>query len=199
MLYYRIRNAIFVRLFKFFFAHRFKGYGVRTSLVFPIGIEGPENIVLGDDVYVGFNAYLAAKALTGGQSCLLEIGSGTKIGRFNHIYATRRIIIGSKVLTANGVYISDNQHGYQDPKIPIVDQPVVQCGSVEIGDGSWLGHNVCVLGVRIGSHCVIGANAVVTRDIPAYCVAAGAPAVILRRYDPISNVWRKTNISGEYY
>lgn len=191
--------SIYVRLVRWFFARRFKAFGAHTSLIFLAGVEGPENIALGNDVYIAYKTFLAARPLTGHhQDCLLSIGDGCRIGRFNHIYATRRIILGEKVLTANNVYISDNLHGYLDPDLPIVDQPVLQNGIVEIGAGSWLGHNACILGVRIGRHCVIGANAVVTRDIPDHCVVAGAPAVIIRRYDEVNREWRRTHPDGSF-
>ena len=72
----------------------------------------------------------------------------------------------------------------------ILNQPIRQNGIVEIGEGSWLGHNACVLGASIGKHCVIGANSVVTHDIPDYSVAVGSPAKIIRRYDSTTKTWR---------
>ena len=107
-------------------------------------------------------------------------------------------MLGAHVLTANNVYISDNLHGYCDPEAPILQQPIVQNAVVEIGEGSWLGHNACVLGARIGRHCVIGANAVVTHDIPDLCVAVGTPAKIIRRYDPATQAWRNTTSDGSF-
>lgn len=198
MLHFRIINALYARLFRLAFASRFKSFGRGASMVFPAGIECPENIIVGDNVYVAYKSCLAARPHTGHQDCLLEIGSGSRIGRFNHIYATQRVVLGANVLTANGVYISDNLHDYRDPDIPILHQPIRQNGLVEIGEGSWLGHNACVLGVRIGRHCVIGANAVVTRDIPDHCVAVGAPARIVRRYDHQAKAWRRTNPDGTF-
>ena len=194
----RLQVSVYVRLFRWLFARRFKHFGKGTSVIFPAGIDGAQNIVLGDDVYIAYKTFLAALPLAGGQVCLLEIGAGTRIGRFNHIYATHRVVLGAKVLTANNVYISDNLHGWRDPDTPILDQPVQQNGVVEIGEGSWLGHNACVLGARIGRNCVIGANAVVTRDIPDHCVAVGVPAVIIRRYDPATHAWRDTLADGSF-
>ncbi|MEQ3081946.1 hypothetical protein AAAZ65_15260 [Bacteroides cellulosilyticus] len=55
-------------------------------------------------------------------------------------------------MTADRVYISDNLHGYEDMSIPIKNQPIIQLGEVVIGEGSWLGENVCVLGAKIGKH-----------------------------------------------
>ena len=191
-------GSLYVRLFRLVFARRFAGFGRGTSVIFPAGVDGAANITLGDDVYIAYKTYLAALPHTGQTECRLEIGSGCRIGRFNHIYATQRVVLGANVLTANNVYISDNLHGYRNPDVPILQQPIVQNGVVEIGEGSWLGHNACVLGVRIGRHCVIGANAVVTRDIPDHCVAVGAPATIIRRYDPATLAWRSTHPDGTF-
>lgn len=194
----RLANALYARLFRFVYGRRFGAFGRGSSVVFPAGVEQPRNIRLGTRVYVGYQSYLAAVPLTGAPGCLLEIGDGCSIGRFNHIFATQRVVLGRHVLTANGVYISDNLHGYQDVAVPILQQPIRQNGVVEIGEGSWIGHNACILGVRIGRHCVVGANAVVTRDLPDYSVAVGAPATIIRRYDPDTRTWRATRPDGSF-
>lgn len=196
MLHMRILNGLYARLFRLVFKSHFKHFGRGASIVFPAGIEGSENIDIGNDVYVAYKSYLAAKPHTGKSECLLEIGDGCRIGRFNHFYATQRVVLGANVLTANGVYISDNLHDYRDTSTPIMYQPILQKGIVEIGEGSWLGHNACVIGARIGRHCVIGANSVVTHDIPDFCVVVGAPAVVIRRYDPLSKAWHRTQPDG---
>lgn len=195
---FRIRNNLHARLFALFFARRFRRYGRRTRLVLPLGIEGIGNISLGDDVYVGYRTTLAAVPLTGSPTCTLEIGTGTNLGSFNHVYATRSVMIGANVLTANGVYISDNLHGYEDVTRPIKQQAVRQVAATHIGDGTWLGHNACVFGARIGRNCVVGANSVVTRDVPDFCVVAGAPARIIRRYDESAGTWRSTDADGRF-
>jgi acetyltransferase-like isoleucine patch superfamily enzyme len=196
MAHIRILNFLRGRLFALLFAHQFARYGRGTRVIAPVAIEGVERIHLGDGVLVAAQCCLAAVPHTGATECRLEIGEGTTLGRFNHIYATRMVRIGRKVLTANGVYIADNQHGFRDPTMAVIDQAIVQLGDVEIGDGSWLGQNVCVIGARIGKHCVIGANAVVTSDIPDYCVAVGTPARIIRRYIPDRGEWVRTDASG---
>jgi len=121
----------------------------------------------------------------------LVIEDGCVIGHFNHIYATKSIILHKNVLTADKVYISDNLHNYEDINTPILSQPIKQNGIVEIGEGSWLGENVCVIGASIGKHCVIGSNSVVTHDIPNYCVAVGVPAKVIKKYDFEKKEWIK--------
>jgi acetyltransferase-like isoleucine patch superfamily enzyme len=82
--------------------------------------------------------------------------------------------------------------------MPIMHQPILQKGVVEIGEGSWLGHNACVIGARIGRHCVVGANAVVTRDVPDFCVLVGAPAIIIKRLDIDTGIWKPTHTDGTF-
>lgn len=198
MFHIRLANALRARLFRLLLAGRFARFGKGSLIVAPIAIEGSDRISLGDGVYVAAQSCLAARPLTGAGECRLELGDGCAIGRFNHIYATRSVVLGARVLTANGVYIADNLHQFRETSRAVLDQPVQQIGDVEIGEGSWLGHNACVLGARIGKGCVVGANAVVTKDIPDYCVAVGAPAVIIRRYDDRTKEWRQTSPDGAF-
>ena len=129
--------------------------------------------------------------LTDAAICKFVIKDGCSIGNFNHIYATGELTIEEHVLTADRVYISDNLHGYEDITTPIHKQPIKQNGHVTIGEGSWLGENVCVVGASVGKHCVIGSNSVVTKDIPDYSVAVGIPARAIKRYDFELKKWIK--------
>lgn len=190
-LVYRIKLKLRIILYKLFNKRHFGAFGRNVTIVQPLKIEGKKNIFLGDHVSIANLVWLAALPHTGEQTVRLKIGSGTSIGHFNHIYATKSIIIGKDVLTADKVYISDNQHGYDDIKVPVIKQSVRQCNAVEIGDGTWLGENVCVIGASIGKHSVIGANSVVTHDIPDYCVAVGSPARVIKRYDKENGLWVK--------
>ena len=66
---------------------------------------------------------------------------------------------------------------------------------MSIGDGSYIGINAVIVGnVKIGKHCVIGANSIVTRDIPDYCVAVGSPAKIIKKYE--KNGWSRFKEPG---
>lgn len=107
-------------------------------------------------------------------------------------------MLEDNVLTADRVYISDNLHGYSDINIPVNAQPIKQISTVRIGEGSWLGIGVVVIGANIGKHCVIGANAVVTHDIPDYSVAVGIPAKVIKRYNFSTKQWEKTNPDGSF-
>ena len=107
-------------------------------------------------------------------------------------------MIGENVLTADKVYISDNLHSYTNIHLPILQQPIKQLKDVYIGSGTGIGENACIIGATIGKQCVIGANAVVTKDIPDYCVAVGAPATIIKRYNLKKQRWVKTHANGDF-
>lgn len=175
-----------------------KSLGSRSKILSPLKISGPSNISIGNRVNIEYKTWLAAVAHTNSATCNLIIEDGTSIGHFNHIYATSMIHIGKNVLTADRVYISDNLHSYKNIDLPIKDQPIQQIQEVKIGDGAWLGENVCVIGACIGKGCVVGANSVVTKNIPDYCVAVGAPAKIIKRYNFELNEWLKTAPDGSF-
>lgn len=167
---------------------RFKHVGKHSCIVKPLQVDGMDNIFIGDNVKIDEGGWLAALPLTG-DSVQLVFKDGATIGHFNHIFATQSIVIEQDVLTADKVYISDNMHNYGDVYLPIKKQPIKQCRPVVIGEGSWIGENVCIIGATVGKHCVIGANSVVTHDIPDYSVAVGAPARVIKQYDLIKNEW----------
>ncbi|MBQ7823403.1 MAG: acyltransferase [Bacteroidaceae bacterium] len=192
-------KRIWIRLSTlWYFIFFVRNIGKGSRIISPLKIDGGKNIRIGRSVFIQYKTWLAALPLTGEDNCLLEIGDGSIIGHFNHIYCTKSIKIGKKVLTADKVYISDNLHGFSDITIPILEQPIIQNGEVEIGDGTWIGENVCILGVKIGKNCVVGANSVVTKNIPDYCVAVGAPAYIIKRYCFDSKEWKKTDKVGNF-
>ena len=187
--YFKIRDNIGSIFFYWCFHNQFKHWGRNTKIFKPLRIEGMKNISLGKDVRIKNGSWMAALPLTGASDCSIVVGDGTVIGHYNHIYSTKCIVIGRNVLMADKVYISDNLHEYIDINIPILRQPVRQIGVVHIGDGSWIGENACIMGARVGKQCVIGANSVVTKDIPDYCVAVGAPARVIKHYSFDSLRW----------
>lgn len=174
--------------------HRFYSLGRDSSLLSPFRVDGFGAIKIGDRTVFQGGAWIFCGVMESKKSDpKLRIGSGCEFGFNNHISAVQNIEIGDDVLTANNVYIADNIHEYEDINLPIKHQGAKFKQSVQIGSGSWLGENVCVLGVKIGKNCVIGANAVVTTDIPDYCVAVGIPAKVIRRYDLNIGEWVSIN------
>ena len=196
--YLKFKNALHLRLFRLLYKSKFKNFGNKSGIYSHLKIDGIENISIGSNVNVAYKTWLAAVPHTGASKCELIIGDGSSIGNFNHIYATQSIIIGKNVLTADKVYISDNLHSYENVLLPIMKQPIKQIAIVVIGDGCWLGENVCVIGASVGKNSVIGANSVVTRDIPDFCIAVGSPAQVIKRYCFENEKWLKTDKNGNF-
>lgn len=166
-----------------------KRFGANIRIYRPLKISGVRYIELGCNISIEEGAWITASPLTNSLDSIIKIGNGTRIGHYSHIYGTKEIEIGQNVLIADRVYISDNSHAFSNPFIAILDQEILQLNAVTVGDGAWIGENACLIGVKVGRNCVIGANSVVTRDIPDYSVAVGIPAKVIKRYDFIRKAW----------
>ena len=119
--------------------------------------------------------------ITAPGSARVRIGAGSFLNMGVMVASQQLVEIGEHCMLANGCFVSDADHRFDDPERPITWQGFTSKGPTRIGSNCWLGANVVVTsGVSIGERCVIGANSVVTRDIPAFSVAAGAPAKVLR-------------------
>lgn len=198
MIILTILRGLYYKLSNIYYRCLFADFGIGSRIVSPLHLNNPNSIYIGNNTIIRDKAWLAAVPLTGYTEAELRIGSNCQIGHYNEIFATKKIEIGDGVLTADRVYISDNLHRYDDINLPILKQKIKQIGEVSIGDGTWLGIGVCVLGSKIGKNCVIGSNSVVTKDIPDYSVAVGIPARIIKRFDFSINQWRKTNEHGQF-
>lgn len=190
-------NRLLRKIWQFLFRkQKFASFGKNSVIHKTVKTSSTENIRIGEGVTVGMHTWIEAKPLTGEKVACLILHDGATVGEYNHIYSTHCIEIEKNVLTANFVYISDNLHSYEDITLPILKNPIKQLQPVVIGEGSWLGEHVAVIGASIGKHSVIGANSVVTKDIPDYCVAVGSPAFVVKRYDFKSGIWKRTSKDG---
>jgi acetyltransferase-like isoleucine patch superfamily enzyme len=118
------------------------------------------------------------------------IGTGTLLNLGVTIAALELVEIGEHCMFANGCMITDANHRFDDPSMPVPWQGFTSKGPTRVGDNVWCGANVVVTsGVTIGERCVIGANSVITENIPPFSVAAGAPAKVIRQitYDPTNS------------
>jgi acetyltransferase-like isoleucine patch superfamily enzyme len=122
--------------------------------------------------------------LTAPGQARITIGSGTFLNLGVMVAAQQLVEIGDHCMFANGCFVSDAAHRFDDPDQPVPWQGFTSKGPTRVGDNVWCGANVVITsGVTVGERVVIGANSVVTADIPAYSVAAGAPARVLRRIE----------------
>jgi serine acetyltransferase len=166
---------------------RFGSFGEDSIICFPQGAMFNERFVrIGAGTLIGPNVSLSA-GMVPGQVCLTDpvvtIGDRCLIGRGSSIVGHLGIDIGDDVWTGPNVYITDQNHGYEDVDLPISRQAQPE-RAVSIGAGSWLGTGSVVLpGARIGRHVTVGAGSVVAGELPDFCVAVGSPARIIRHYD----------------
>jgi len=184
----KIQKAVFI----IFYSSSFKRFGQNSTLSFPFRVNGAKYISIGKKVHINEGAWILALKINE-KNPIINIGEGTYIGRFTHIVGVSDVKICDNVLISDNVYISDNLHDYKDVKMPIKSQEILEKGPVEIGENTWLGENVCVVGASVGIHCVIGANSVVTKDIPDYSIAVGSPAKVIKKFNSITKTWDKVN------
>jgi acetyltransferase-like isoleucine patch superfamily enzyme len=161
---------------------RFASWGAGARLGRGARLVRPELVCVGDRVFISEYGWLNATDDRKDGKPTLYVGDDTYIGRFVHINAWQDVRIGRQVLIADRVFISDCGHQYNDPEVPIQLQPDPFLGPVRLDDGCWIGVGAVILpGVHIGRNAVVAANSVVKTDVPAGCVAVGAPARIIRR------------------
>lgn len=153
-LYFDIHFIYAVKLRGKFYGLAFKGTHKRLKVEWSCNIQSPGNIYVGDDVFIGHNTDVQA---------FLE-----------------KIIIGNDVMIAPYVSIIGRNHTFDDVTTSIQSQGYKD-EKIIIEDDVWIGTKVTVLaGVTIGKGSVIGAGAVVTKDVPRYAVVGGVPAKIIK-------------------
>jgi acetyltransferase-like isoleucine patch superfamily enzyme len=165
-------------------ARRFAAFGRGSAICFPpVALYGEAAIRIGEEVLIGPYVSLSAGMAPGQELIsdeIVTIGDRSLIGRNSSIVGHLSITIGPDVYFGPNVYVTDQNHGVDDPLLPIGRQAQPEA-PVVIGAGSWLGTNSVVLpGVTIGRHVAVGAGSVVTSDLPDRAVAAGAPARVIR-------------------
>lgn len=165
----------------------FKKLGNNYSIPVERYIKGFQYISIGDNFTSLYNLRIEAWDFYQNVSFNPEIIIGNNVS-FNsdvHIGCIDRVLIGNDVLIASKVYISDHSHGAinsSELSIPPVSRELYSKGPVIIKDKVWIGENVSILpGVTVGEAAIIGANSVVTKDVPARAIVAGNPAKILKQ------------------
>jgi len=165
----------------------------------------PERISIGDDVWLGPGSLLVPVPSFPGPPLWpdskprdLEQRFEPKIVIGNRVTATasltlgahEAIIIEDDVMFAANVNLTDGLHGFENADEPYKYQPISRIAPIVIKRGCWIGQNAVILpGVTIGELTIIGANSVVTRDIPARCIAVGAPARVIKKWDAGTRQW----------
>ena len=168
------KNSIIIKPLKLVSGLKYVQIGESTTILkyariqcYDEKIKSSPSIKIGDRCYIGFNFTILS-------------GPGSSIN------------IGNETLIASNVIITNINHGINpESDLSYMDQPL-NTKSVNIEDGCWIGENVCILpGVTIGEKSVIGASSVVTHDIPAYSIAVGNPAKVIKKYNFNTHQWEK--------
>lgn len=162
---------------------------------FPIDIRNRHLIDFGNGLTTGVGCRIEAYDVDKDYKKKICFGKNVQINDFVHIAAGKRVNIGNNVLIASKVYISDINHGFYNGLNP--DSPYIlpslrrlHSNVVEIEDNVWIGESVTILpGVKIGFGSIIGANSIVTRNVPAKSIVVGNPAKIIKSYNDSTKVW----------
>ena len=163
--------------------------GEHSRIIYPCSLqgEGQKRIVIGDHTSIQSHSILGCWEIYGDQqfSPSIIIGNHCSIGEYNHITACNKITIGDGLLTGRYIYIGDNAHGglsWEEAEISPVRRHLTSKGEIKIGRNVWIGDKVSIFGgVTIGANVIIGAGSIVTHDLPSNCMAAGAPAKIVKQ------------------
>jgi len=183
---------------------RFGNHPANLTIQSPRRIINSKKIFIGDDVKLGSNCTL--KALTGYPGGWMkhpeskhiennfdsEIWIGHRVTASGSLYlsAAKKISIEDDVMLASNIYISDCTHGHDHAEIPYKYQGITGVSPILIKKGSWIGQNVVVMpGVTVGEMSIIGANSVVTADVPDKCLAVGVPARIIKKWSREEKRW----------
>ena len=204
----KILVALMVRVFSYIFTynvvvrlHRSKNIlysmwisrfigsiGTASKIFYPCKLwgGGQNNIFVGNGTTIQGHCILGCWTKYAGETFTpsLKIGNDCNIGEHTHISAINRIEIGDGLLTGRYVYIGDNSHGglsNNEAIIPPIRRKLETKGPIIIGKNVWIGDKATILaGVTIGDNVIVGANSVVTKDIPSNTMVAGVPARILK-------------------
>ena len=134
-----------------------------------------DRLQLGEHVLFEPDVWLTATA-----PGVIRIGGGSFLNIAVQVAAVELVEIGEHCMFANGCFVTDANHRFDDAGRPVPWQGFTSKGPTRVGSNVWCGANVVITsGVSVGDRCVIGANSVVTRDLPAFSIAAGAPARVL--------------------
>lgn len=163
----------------------------------PFDIRNRKSIKIGDNFTTGFSCRIEAFPIIK-NNVVLHFGNNVQINDYVHITAAENVSIGNNVLMASKIYISDcshgsyggNQHDSNPESVPANRK--IFTAPVEIQDNVWLGEFVSVLpGVTIGKGTIVGANSVVSKDLPPNVIAVGSPAKPIKKFNFESNKWEK--------
>ena len=194
-----LQGALGLALRKLINPFLFEQAGKKVIFGHHLGLLAPHRIRIGDYSVIDDYVNLSCR---GADDNFIRIGNNVLLGRFsqlktragnitiddhthigpnNHLGTAGELTIGKYCLIGSNCHIGGLQHGHDDTTTPMVKQPLVSRGGVQIEDDVWLGVKVIIMdGITIGKGAIIGAGSVVTKDIPAFSIAVGTPAKVIK-------------------
>ncbi len=177
----KARPQWWIRVFQFVYLKKGKGSVIYRSV--------RQDLVPFQSFVLGKNSVVEDFSCLNNAVGEILIGDYSRIGLGNTIIGP--VHIGNHVHLAQNITVSGLNHSYENISQYIHQQPVSKA-LITIEDDVWIGSNsIIVAGISIHKHSVIGAGSIVTKDVPAYCVAVGNPAQIIRKYNPDNKEWEK--------
>ena len=187
----RIYHVLLKRDIKsIFYTNRFGSFGNKSIFYKPLNIMDKKNIFIGNNTTILNNSRLQVFNKLTGLNSKITIGNNCYIGYNVSILAGENVILEDGVLLASNILISSENHGINPESDKYYSDQKLDCKSVKIKEGAWIGERVCILpGITIGKKSVIGAGSVVTKDVPDFCIAVGNPARVIKKYDFEKKEW----------
>ncbi|MBE0390232.1 DapH/DapD/GlmU-related protein [Flavobacterium sp. PL002] len=185
----------FVKLF-LAYIHTKLFYRKSRLIRLPFDVRNKSNIDFGDQLTTGIGCRI--ETFPENKKNVLKFGKNVQLNDYVHITAMNSVTIGDNVLMASKIFISDCTHGSysgdsndSNPNSIPIDRPL-SSKPIIIEDNVWLGEFVSVLpGVTIGKGTIVGANSVVSKDLPKYVIAVGSPAKPIKRFNFSTQRWEK--------
>lgn len=169
---------------KFLFPFRkkcFGSFGKNSDIYKPMMIKHKKHIFIGRNVMIRNYARIEPIVEWHGEKYnpVIKIGDNVSVEQSLHLVCANEVIIEDDVTISANVMIMDNSHEFKENMDVLLQGLVVKKTIVK--KGVFIGKNACIMpGVTLGEYCVVGANAVVTKDVPDYAIVAGVPAKIIR-------------------
>lgn len=191
---YRSCLCLSARIYRLFMSSSFATWGKSVNIYLPERIVGNSRIELGDKVSIWSHARIEAleSDRNAESGSLISIGEEVVIQPYVHLAAVEGVCIGPNCLIASRVFITDHDHDILGSTDVDSRNSTLVASKVVIGAGVWLGEGVHVLkGVAIGNNSIVGSGAVVTKSLPAYSIAVGNPARVIRQFNKEAGVWEQ--------
>lgn len=171
----------------------FGKFGFPSYIGKPVFLYGVRRMFIGKNVRIFPNVRLEVHGKN-----TLEIGNNVAIGQNVHITSASNLKIGDSSTILANVFITNIDHNYEELGTHVLKQRITVRETI-IGENCYIGIGACIqAGTILGKQCVVGANAVVRGNFEDYSVLVGAPAKVVKRYNPASKNWERTNSFGKF-